>query len=201
MNKNKKIGRITILGPSGGGKGTQAKLLEEKYGWKHVSVGELFREEIAKGTKIGQEANEYVEKGDWVPTKLTFRMLRPVLENLLETGFVLDGFPRLPDQPKILDNFLEENGASLDMAIHLDIRPKVIMERRKKSWEEGKSFYDQKRKDETIQAIRSRIEEYQKTITPILNYYQDQGILFRVDGERPIEPIHQDIVSQIKENL
>ncbi len=190
--------RATVLGPSGGGKGTQAKLLEEKYGWKHISVGSLFREHIEDETEIGQEAKQYVEKGDWVPTPLVLKMIKPVLKNLLETGFILDGFPRLPDQPKLLDEFLEKNGAELDLAVHIDIRPEVIMARRQKAWKKGKSFYDQKRKDETLQAIKSRIDEYLKTIPPILNYYHKKGILFRVDGERPISLIHQDIVKEIE---
>lgn len=198
---SKKIGHVTILGPSGGGKGTQAKLLEQKYGWKHISVGALFRQHIKEGTKIGQKANKYVEKGDWVPTDLTFKMVKPLLRRYLDIGFVLDGFPRLQDQPILLDDFLEKNKTKLDMAIHIDIRPEVIMERRKKSWKKGKSFYSQKRKDETMEAIKSRINEYLKTIDPILKYYQKKGVLFRVDGERPIEPIHRDILDEIERNL
>lgn len=198
---NGKVGRLTILGPSGGGKGTQAKLIEEKYGWNHISVGELFRRHIEEKTEIGQKADEYVQRGDWVPTPIVIEMIRPVLEKLMETGFVIDGFPRLPDQPAILDKLLAESNEKLDLAIHIDIRPEVIMARRKKAWEKGKSFYDQKRKDETMEAIKSRIEEYLRTIDPILNYYQEKGILFRVDGERPIDPIHKDIVKEIEDKI
>ncbi len=198
---NTKPFKITILGPSGGGKGTQAKLLEKKYGWKHISVGGLFRRHIENETEIGQKADEYVIKGDWVPTPLTFKMLEPVLKKFLKTGFILDGFPRLPDQPKLLDDFLNEYDGGLDLAVHIDIRPEVIMDRRKKAWQKGKSFYDQKRKDETKKAIKSRIDEYKKTIGPILSYYQGKGILFRVDGERPIEIIHQDIIDRIEKDL
>jgi len=198
---SKKVGRLTVLGPSGGGKGTQAELLEEKYGWKHISVGSLFREHISQETEIGKKADKYVQRGDWVPTPIVLEMITPVLDKLIKTGFVLDGFPRLPDQPKLLDEVLAERGVELDLAIHIDIRPKVIMERRKKAWEKGKSFYDQKRKDETMEAIKSRIEEYKRTIDPILSYYQKKGNLFRVDGERPIEPIHKDIIKEIEERI
>lgn len=201
MTKNNKIARITILGPSGGGKGTQAKLVEEKYGWKHISVGALFREHIANETDLGLEAKEYVEQGKWVPTDLTFAVVKNELEKHLGNGFILDGFPRLPDQPELLDIFLNQKGLELDMAIHIDIRPEVIMERRQKAAEKNKSFYDQERKDETRQAIRARIDEYLKTIDPILKYYQDKGILVRVNGERPIKEIFEDIVSQIEEKI
>jgi adenylate kinase len=197
----RKVGRLTILGPSWGGKGTQAELLEEKYGWKHISVGSLFREHIDKNTEIGQEANKYVKQGQWVPTELTFKMLKPVLSKLIKKGFILDGFPRLPDQPEILSKFLAEKNTELDMVIHIDIRPEIIMERRKKAWKKGKSFYDQKRKDETEEAIETRIKEYQRTIDPILDYYRNRNNLFRVDGERSIESIHLDIIEELKERL
>lgn len=193
--------RMTILGPSGGGKGTQAKLIEEKYGWKHISVGEEFRRQISKETELGLKAKEYVESGKWVPTDLTFAVIKPTLEENLSTGFVLDGFPRLPDQPEFLDIFLNGHDVKLDLAIHIDIHPEVIMSRRVKAWEKGKSFYDKKRKDETIEAINSRIEEYKKTIEPIIKYYQEKNILLRVDGERPIEPIFKDISSEIEKRL
>ncbi len=196
-----KVGRITILGPSGGGKGTQAKLLQEKFGWKHISVGSLFRKHIEDKTEIGKKADEYVQQGEWVPTPLTFKMIKPVLLKYMEKGFVLDGFPRLPDQPEVLANFLSENKVELDLAVHLDIQPKVIMARRKKAWEKGKSFYNQKRKDETMEAIQSRIDEYLRTINPILDYYQRKNKLVRIDGERPIEPIHQDIIKEINQRI
>jgi len=196
-----KTGRITILGPSGGGKGTQAKLLEEKFGWKHISVGSLFRRHIEEETEIGQKADQYVQRGDWVPTPIVIEMVKPVVQELVDVGFVLDGFPRLPDQPELLDQILAEKNSKLDLAIHIDIRPEVIMARRKKAWEKGKSFYDQKRKDETMEAIKSRIDEYLRTIDPILEYYHQKDKLIRVDGERPIELIHQDIIKEINQRL
>lgn len=195
---NTKPFRITILGPSGGGKGTQAKLLEEKYGWKHISVGELFRRHIKEKTDIGQKAERYVLKGEWVPAELTFQMIKPELEKLTDVGFILDGFPRLPEQIEVFDRFLKKAKYDLDLAIHIDIRPEIIMERRKKAWKKGKSFYNQKRKDETKEAIESRINEYLRTINPILDFYRQKGILYRVDGERPIDEIHRDIVGKIE---
>ncbi len=173
-------------------------MLEEKYGWKHISVGELFRRHIKNKTDIGQKAEKFVLNGEWVPAELTFKMIRPELEKLTNVGFILDGFPRLPEQIDVFERFLEKSQYNLDLAIHIDIRPEVIMERRQKAWQKGKSFYDQKRKDETKEAIESRINEYLSTIGPILDFYQQKGILYRVDGERPIDEIHRDIVDKIE---
>jgi len=192
---------MAIIGPSGGGKGTQAGLLEKKYGWKHISVGQLFRDEIKRGTEIGRKVKPLIEKGVWVPTDLTIKVLDQTLKGVIDQGFILDGFPRAPDQPLALDRYLEKNGARLDLVIHLDIRPEVIMARRKKHWQKGKSFYQDKRKDETEEAIRNRIISYQKTIEPILAHYQKKGILERVDGERPIESIFEDIVRLVERRL
>ncbi len=199
--KHSKIARLVIIGLSGSGKGTQAKLLEKKFGWKHISMGELFRKEIERETKIGKKIEELIAQGVWVSTGLTFKVLKPVLKKELKTGFVLDGFPRVPDQPRALDEFLAREGDKVDLVIHLIIRPRAIMARRKRLWAKGKSFYENKRKDETKEAIKGRVKSYEKTIKPILDYYQKKGILEEVDGERSIEEIHRDIAGLIKDRV
>lgn len=192
---------LVIIGPSGGGKGTQAKKIAEKYGLEHISMGEIFRREIKAESEVGKKANEYVSKGEWVPTKLTIDLLEQELEKNNFANFILDGFPRLPDQPKELDKLLVRHNQDLELVLHLEVADEVIMERRKKAWEKGESFYDQKRKDETMEAIKGRLKSYHETIDPILDYYEKKGILVNIDGERPIESIFQDIVKQINHHL
>ncbi len=197
MKHSKKTLELVIIGPSGGGKGTQAKRIAQKYGLEHISMGKIFRREIRSASKIGIAAKEYVNKGEWVPTDLTLKLLSQELEKRNFENFILDGFPRLPDQPKALDKMLAEHNQDIDLVIHLKVSDEVIMARRRKAWEKGKSFYDQKRKDETEEAIRERLKSYHETIEPILEYYRQKDLLFNVNGERPIEPIFQDIVNQI----
>lgn len=195
---SKKTLELVIIGPSGGGKGTQAKKIAQKYGLEHISMGKVFRHEMEKGTEYGKKVADYVNKGEWVPTELVLEGLIPILEKNNFENFILDGFPRLPDQPEALDEMLAEHSQDIDLVIHLEVSDEVIMARRKKAWEKGKSFYDQKRKDETEKAIRERLKSYHDTIEPILEYYREKDLLFNLDGERPIEPIFQDIVNQIK---
>ncbi len=199
--KHSKSLELVIIGPSGSGKGTQAKKIAQKYELEHISMGELFRQEIRAGSEIGRKANKYVKQGKWVPTKITLKLLRQKLtENNFE-NFISDGFPRLPDQPPALDNLLAEFNQDIDLVIHLEVADEVIMARRKAAWEKGESFYDQKRKDENMEAIKSRLAAYHNTIDPILEYYRNKGLLFNVDGERPIEPIFKDIVREINKQL
>jgi adenylate kinase len=192
---------LVIIGPSGGGKGTQAKKIAQKYDLTHISMGAAFRHEIEAKTELGQKANEYVSQGEWVPTELTIQLLEQELEKIEFKDFILDGFPRLPDQPKALNKLLAKHDQDLELVIHLQVADQVIMKRRKSAWEKGKSFYDQKRKDETMKAIKSRLKAYHDTIEPILNYYREKSIFINIDGERPIEPIFNDIVNQINQHL
>ncbi len=191
--------RLVIIGPSGSGKGTQADLLENGFGWRHISMGDLFRKEISRNTNLGKKIAGYVDKGLWAPTKLTIAVLDPILRKSLKKGFVLDGFPRVPDQPGLLDKALEQMGAALDLVIHFKIRPEVILARRKKVISQGRSFYpNQKRNDESERAILNRFKSYQKTIKPILSYYRRRGLLVEIDAERPIRLIYKDVLRAIK---
>ncbi|MFH1601984.1 MAG: nucleoside monophosphate kinase [Candidatus Shapirobacteria bacterium] len=189
---------LIIIGPSGSGKGTQAKFLEKEFGLEHISMGEIFRKEIEKKTKKGKLAEKYVVQGKWVPTALTMSVLSPLLKKALKKGFILDGFPRLSGQPPLLDEFLLKHNSFLNLVIHLKVRPSVITERRNKLAQKGKGFYpNQKRKDESQAAIKKRLEEYGENINPILAYYKKRGILAEVNGERRIKPIHAEIRNRV----
>ena len=201
MKHFKKPAYLVILGPSGGGKGTQAEKIEEYFGWKHISMGEIFRVEMKKETDLAKKISKYVNEGKWVPDETTIELLGSVLEKFTDKGFVLDGFPRSATQPALLEKWLKSRDISLDLVLHLDIRPEVIMERRKKVWAEGKSFYEVRRKDETIEAIKSRFAAYEREIEPILDYYEERKILLRVNAERPIEDIFKEIVQLIEKKL
>jgi len=199
MAKTKKPFYLVIIGLSGGGKGTQAKLLAKDFGLVHISVGRLFRREMEEKTALGRKAAKYVLAGQWVPTSLVLAVLTPRMEESLEKGFIIDGFPRLPDQPAVLDKWLEKRRLTLDQVIHLVVSQEAVIARRAKAAKKGRSFYPhQGRKDEDVEAVKERFRSYEETIGPILAYYKRRKILFNVDGERKVKPIYQDIVKRLK---
>lgn len=131
---------LFIIGPSGCGKSTQAKLIAEKYGLIHLSMGQLLRDEIAAKSPLGLEAQSYVEKGQWAPNELVFRILTANLEKVDNKNFIVDGFPRHIDQMKDMDNYLESKGRIANLIIHLDVTAQEIADRRQKVAQAGGTF-------------------------------------------------------------
>ncbi len=185
---------LFIVGPSGCGKSTQAKLIAEKYGLTHLSMGQILRDEIAAGTGFGLEAKSYVDQGIWAPDDLVFDMLVSKLQSLNYQNFIIDGFPRVLNQGKIIEFFLKKQNQPFSLLIHLDVTFEEIMARRKKM---GEEFQDENRTDNTPEAITARQNSYNETIDPIKEYFKEKGKLFEVDGNRPIEPIFEDICLNI----
>ena len=188
---------IIIFGPSGSGKGTQAELLSKKLKISTVSMGKLFRQAYDKGTPEGIEAYHYWGKGNWVPGDLTFKVLKPAVDRCSK-GFILDGYPRRKDQIPPLERYLKKRNQKVDWTILLWISDKEAVKRlllraKKDAETKGKA-----RIDETKEVIKARLASYHRTVGPIIEYFRQQGILMEVDGERPIEVIHQDILSKLK---
>lgn len=177
---------ILIIGPSGSGKGTQAGLLAEKLAVPTISMGELMRMEIAKGSLLGQRAGKYVHRGLWVPAKLTLQVLRPELDKY-PGGFVLDGFPRLIEQWDLLEEYLASRGKRIDKMIYLKIGDGEAVRR----------LLSRVRTDDKREVIEQRLKSFKDTVEPILSRARQLGILEQVDGERSIEAIHQDIMARL----
>ena len=122
--------KIIMLGAPGAGKGTQAKLIAEKYGVPHISTGDIFRANIKNGTELGKEAKEYMDKGLLVPDELTVRLLLDrVVQDDCKNGYVLDGFPRTIPQAEVLDKELTKLGDSVDFAVDVDVPDENIIRR------------------------------------------------------------------------
>lgn len=181
---------LFIIGPSGCGKTTQAKLIAEKYGLHHFSMGQLLRDEIASGSGFGLEAKSYVDQGIWAPDDLVFDILIGKLKSLNYKNFIVDGFPRVLNQGRIIEFFLRKQNTPVSLLIHLDVTFQEIQARRAKM---GDEFQDKARTDNTPQDIANRQKSYEETIGPIKEYFQKHGKLFEVDGNRPVEPIFEDI--------
>ena len=185
---------LFIIGPSGCGKSTQAKLIAEKYGLIHLSMGQLLREEIAIGTELGIEAKSFVDSGNLVPEELTYKILTSSLLKINNQNFIIDGFPRNLNQGQFIENYLTTQNQPLDLIIHLDVTFEEIQTRRAKL---GIEFQDKNRTDNTPEAMASRQKFYDDNNGLIMNYFQPKNLLFRVDGNRPVEPIFEDISQKV----
>ncbi|HBP50910.1 MAG: Adenylate kinase [Candidatus Shapirobacteria bacterium GW2011_GWE1_38_10] len=186
---------LFIIGPSGCGKSTQAKLIADKYKLTHLSTGQLLRDEIAAGTGFGLEAKIYIDKGTWVPDDLVFDVLIAKLKTIDYQNFIIDGFPRVLNQGKIIEYFLKKQQQPFSLLVHLDVTFEEITKRREVK---GDEFQDSQRTDNTPELILSRQKTYDDTITPIKEYFSEKKLLFEVDGNRPVEPIFDDIVKKIE---
>jgi len=186
---------LFIIGASGCGKSTQAKLIAQKYQLKHFSMGQLLRDQIASGSESGLKAKNFVDQGIPVPDEISIPILTDALNSTNNADFIVDGFPRLISQGKFIDNYLQQHGQPTDLVIHLLVDFLEIQKRRQKL---GEKFQDENRTDNTPEAIANRQKIlYEQGIAPILDHYRSLGKLFEVDGNRPIEPIFQDICQKI----
>jgi adenylate kinase len=157
--------RVVLLGPPGAGKGTQAKKLAEKLEVPHLSTGELFRQNIDTGTKLGLEAKRYLDAGDLVPSELTNELVDDRLSKPdTSDGFILDGYPRSLQQAKALHDMLERRGTQLDAVLEFRVSRDVLLERLKARG----------RADDTDEVIINRMNIYRDETAPLLEYYRNE---------------------------
>jgi adenylate kinase len=170
--------RLVLLGPPGAGKGTQAEKLAEKLEIPHLSTGELFRQNINTGTKLGLEAKRYLDAGDLVPSELTNELVDDRLSNPdTNDGFILDGYPRSLQQAKALHDMLERRGTQLDAVLEFRVSPDVLLERLKARG----------RADDTDEVIINRMNIYRDETAPLLEYYR--GELKTVDAVGGVDEV------------
>jgi adenylate kinase len=157
--------KIVLLGPPGAGKGTQAEKLSEKLGIPQISTGELFRQNIGDGTKLGLEAKRYLDAGDLVPAELTNQLVDERLDHAdAAKGFILDGYPRSVAQAKALHEMLERRGTDIDAVVEFRVSEDELFERLKARG----------RADDTEDVIRNRMKVYRDETAPLLEYYSGQ---------------------------
>lgn len=185
-----------MLGAPGSGKGTQAKILAEKFNLAHISTGDLFRKQIASGNALGQEAKSYIDRGALCPDSLTINMLHDFLTRLPDVkGHIFDGVPRTVQQAQMLDGIGYPTVLPLHLVINLDVNPDEIMRRLVKRAEiEGRS-------DDTPAIIEKRIENYFAQTKPLENYYEEKGILRQVNGMGSVEDIFEEVSSIISAEM
>jgi adenylate kinase len=180
--------RLLLIGAPGAGKGTQAARLAERFGLAHISSGDLLREHVRAGTSLGEQVKRYVDHGDLVPDSLVMAMLRkPVLA--ATNGYVLDGFPRTVAQAQASYAVVAPLGAEVQAAIHLDVSREELVRR---LLARGRGS------DDTEAVVEHRLQVYEDNTVPLLEYYASREWLFIVDGDRPADAVHEDIVSRLK---
>jgi adenylate kinase len=173
--------RILILGPQGSGKGTQAKRIAAAYDVPHVATGDILREAVANGSKLGARVRPILERGDLVPDDLMVGLIRERLAD--EESFVLDGFPRTMAQAEALDSMLEEIGKPLDAVILLQVSDEVATDRlRERAAQEGRA-------DDSPEAIANRLRLYHELTELVVDRYQLAGIEVIVEGEQTVDEV------------
>ena len=185
---------LFIIGPSGFGKSTQAKLIAQKYNLTHFSTGQLLRDEIATQSYIGLNTKSFIDNCNLVPDEVVYEILTTNLAKINYQNFIIDGFPRILSQGQYIEDFLQQQKQPLDLIIHLDVTFEEISARRTKM---GVEFQDKERTDNTPEAMVARQQFYDYNNYAIMNYFASKNLLFRVDGNRPIEPIFKDIDQKV----
>ncbi|MBX9471851.1 adenylate kinase [Microcella sp.] len=169
--------RLLLIGPPGAGKGTQAQRLSEALGVPAISTGDIFREHLRNETELGLKAKAYMDAGDNVPDSLTNDLVRDRLSQPdAAEGFLLDGYPRTTDQVRALDEFLAQHDTSMDAVVELVAEPDIVVERLKKR------ALDQGRADDDEAVVRHRLEVYARQTAPLIDVYDQRGLLAKVDG-------------------
>lgn len=181
---------LIILGPQGSGKGTQAKLLAEKFGLLHLSSGDLLREQARSGSAKGKIIADLLSKGDLLPFETVLEVLEPAIMQAKD-GFILDGTPRDVRQAEHLDYFLNQNGQRIDKVVYLSLPPEDSLTRLLKRAQ------IEHRPDDTPDTIKHRLEVYERETKPVLDYYRAKGLVVEIDGRPDIQTIFKDIVSRL----
>ncbi len=178
--------KLVLLGIQGSGKSTQGNLLKEKLDIPYLSTGHIFRELAKEHTPLGRHIKEVMNAGFLIPDKQTLEIVSDYLKRPeYQKGYILDGFPRTVHQAEAFEN-------GIDRVIYLKVSDKEAL------WRLAYRF-DDTREDETLAALRKRIEIYHQFTDPVLDFYKKKKVLVEINGEQEIEKIHKEILKALKE--
>jgi len=169
--------RVLMLAPPGGGKGTQGLRIAEELGIEHISSGELLRAAVAADTPVGRQVAQYMAAGRLAPDAVVAEAVKPVLQQ--RKAYVLDGYPR---------NLAQAQGLDFDVVVYLDVPDAVVMQR----------LLARGRADDSEPVIAARLKQYEADTEPLVEHYRDQGVLVRIDGDRPADEITAELIETLK---
>ncbi|HEC2152387.1 TPA: adenylate kinase [Staphylococcus delphini] len=213
---------IILMGLPGAGKGTQASEIIKKYPIPHISTGDMFRKAIKDETELGKEAKSYMDRGELVPDEVTVGIVKErISEDDAKKGFLLDGFPRTIEQAEALNSILEELGRTIDAVVNIEVPEEELMNRLtgRRICEtcgttyhlvfnppkvegicdiDGGKLYQ--REDDNPETVANRLEVNVKQSKPILEFYNQKGLLKNIDGSKHIDEVTSDVI-EILESL
>ena len=203
---------IFIMGAPGSGKGTFSSRIKEEFNLNHISTGDIFRENISKGTELGLKAKAYSEKGLLVPDEITNKMVKDFLSTLEDkkNGYLLDGYPRTLDQAKAFEEMTAGTDLAVEKIVVMDV-PFDELTRRitgRRTCKKCGAIYNiyskppkvaevcdecqsplTQRKDDNAESLKVRLDEYSKNTEPVIAYYEEKGMVSKVDASKPIDEI------------
>ncbi len=214
--------KLILLGPPGAGKGTQAKMLTEKFNIPQISTGDILRAAVKDGTAMGLKAKAFMDAGGLVPDEVVVGIVRDRLQEAdCDNGFILDGFPRTVAQADALQVSLQAMGKELDRVISLDVDAEALVERltgRRTCKDCGRGYHVKfdppgkagicdacggalfQRDDDREETIRKRLQVYADQTSPLISYYRDAGALMELDGMQPIPEVQEKMLSLLQAN-
>jgi len=213
--------RLVLVGPPGAGKGTQAQFIAEHLSVPKISTGDIFRANVSSATPLGLQAKAYMDRGDLVPDDVTIDMVRFRLQEPdASQGFLLDGFPRTVPQAQVLDDILSEtDGSKLDVVLELVVDSEEVVRRLSGRrtcrtcnhvWHldfdpptvEGTCDLDDgelyQRDDDQAETIQNRLEVYELSTAPLVNYYAGRGVLVGIDATGPVDDVTERAIDALR---
>lgn len=210
--------RLVLLGRPGAGKGTQGTLISEELEVPRLVMSDLLKEESRKGSSLGKIIRDHMDKGILVPDEIVYRVLEAKISQLLDTGFILDGFPRNLEQAEWLEKFLNSKGKPLSAVIYFDVDELTVLRRmmgRLVCERCGRSynvFYNPppdvrtcycggklyQRGDDCYDKIIKRLDVFNEETMPLLGYYREKGILVRIDASKDVDSVKDEVLSVIR---
>jgi adenylate kinase len=186
---------IVILGAPGSGKGTQSKLIIEKYGLHHISTGDMLRKEIEERTALGAMAEEYIQQGQLVPDEIIIDMVANLLDKTpCPKGYIFDGFPRTIAQAHALDELLRERNSPIIAVLTISVEDRELVRRIIKRGE------IENRADDTLETVQKRLAVYKNQTEPLKEYYKKMGKLFKIKGGNSVDDVFE-LVTEVIDRL